>query len=77
MVAPCLLGCLGTPRHYPVWVRLVSSEGSRSECVLALGCAWVKPLVFAGQVVVPVVVVVAVGDDGAQGDGLPQRFPDG
>jgi hypothetical protein len=36
--------------------------------VLALGCAGVEPLVFAGQVVAPVVVVIAVGDDGAQGE---------
>ena len=50
------------------WVRLVWSEGSGTECVLALGCAGVEPLVFAGQVVAPVVVVVAVGDDGAQGE---------
>ena len=30
------------------WVRLVWSEGSGSECVLALCCAGVEPLVFAG-----------------------------
>jgi len=38
--------------------------------VLALGCAGVELLVFAGQVVAPVVVVIAVGDDGAQGTSL-------
>src|SRR5215470_6282178 len=43
-------------------------RGSGTDCVLALGCAGVEPLVFAGQVVAPVVVVVAVGDDGAQGE---------
>jgi hypothetical protein len=32
------------------------SEGSRAECVLALGCARVEPLVFAGEVEAPVLV---------------------
>jgi hypothetical protein len=33
-----------------------------------LGCAGVEPLVFAGEVEAPVVVEVAVADDGAQGE---------
>jgi len=41
---------------------------SGAECVLALGCAGVEPLVFAGEVEAPVVVEVAVTDDGAQGE---------
>jgi hypothetical protein len=39
---------------------------SGAECVLALGCAGVEPLVFAGKVEAPVVVEVAVADDGAE-----------
>jgi hypothetical protein len=44
--------------------------GGRSgpERVLALRCAGVEPLVLAGQVEAPVVVEVAVADDGAQGE---------
>jgi hypothetical protein len=41
---------------------------SGAECVLALGCVGVEPLVFAGEVEAPVVVEVAVADDGAQGE---------
>jgi hypothetical protein len=33
-----------------------------------LGCAEVEPLVFAGEVKAPVVVEVAVADEGAQGE---------
>jgi hypothetical protein len=44
------------------WVRLVWSEGSGAECVLALGRAGVEALVFAGEVVAPVVAEVAVTD---------------
>jgi hypothetical protein len=33
-----------------------------------LGCAGVEPLVYAGEVEAPVVVEVAVADDGAQGE---------
>jgi hypothetical protein len=35
---------------------------------VALWCAGVEPLVFLGQVVAPVVVEVAVADDGAEGE---------
>ena len=50
-----------------VW--LVSSEGgSGSECVLAVRCAGVEPLVLAGEVEAPVFVEVAVADHGAQGE---------
>jgi hypothetical protein len=33
-----------------------------------LACAWVEPLVFAGEVKAPVLVEVAVADHGAKGE---------
>jgi len=43
-------------------------RGSGAECVLALGCAGVEPLVLAGEVEAPVFLEVTVADDGAQGE---------
>ena len=50
-------------------VQLVSSEGgSGRECVLALRCAWVEPLVLACEMEAPVFLEVAVADHRAQGE---------
>jgi hypothetical protein len=44
------------------------TDGSGPECVLALRCAGVEPLVLAGEVEGPVFLEVAVADHGAQGE---------
>ena len=68
----------GTDLPLPLIAQLIEdgcgSFGVRDKATLSdwlLWCGGVEPLVLAGQVVAPVVVEVAVADDGAQGeDGL-------
>ena len=60
-------GASGRGPAFPAgWYGRVLHRGrSGAECVLALGCVGVEQLVFAGEVEAPVVVEVAVADDGA------------